>query len=230
MENNLDSILTALAVLVAALGALVATRSKASSSTPAATPEPVPVNPAPSPTAHAPNAPKAPTIVQVPSPNFTEGRNGYKVELIVIHIMAGTLAGTDSWFGSPKSKVSTQYGIGKKGEVHQYVGEGDMAWHAGRVSNPSFKLYKPNVNPNWYTIGIEHEGEDLSKDITPEMHAASASMIASIAKRHNIPLDRDHVIGHYQVFDQKPNCPATDKSIIDDLLSTAREIQASQEV
>lgn len=217
MEHNLNQILTSLAVLVAALGALVATRSKASSSTPAA-------NPAPSPTAPAPSAPKTPTVTHVPSPNYVTGRSGYKPELIVIHIMAGTLAGTDSWFGSPKSKVSAHYGIGKKGETHQYVSEGDTAWHAGRVSNPSFKLYKKDVNPNLYTIGIEHEGEDLSKEITAEQKAASAILIADICKRYNIPIDRDHIIGHYQVFDQKPFCPATDKSIIDDLVSTAKKI------
>jgi N-acetyl-anhydromuramyl-L-alanine amidase AmpD len=41
--------------------------------------------------------------------------------------MDGTLAGTDAWFTNPASQVSAQYGIGKNGEVHQYVKEEDTA-------------------------------------------------------------------------------------------------------
>jgi len=33
------------------------------------------------------------------------------------------------------------------------------AWHAGRRYNPTWRLIKDTPNPNFYTIGIEHEGE-----------------------------------------------------------------------
>lgn len=165
-------------------------------------------------------------IIQVPSPNFAPGRGAYKPELIVIHVMAGTLAGTDDWFrtgsATAGNPVSSHYGVGHSGEIHKYVTEANTAWHAGRVSNPSFKLYKPNVNPNLYTIGIEHEGNDLSVDGTPAQKAASAALIYDICTRYGIPVDRDHVIGHYQVFDQKPNCPATNKNVIDELIKLAK--------
>ena len=36
----------------------------------------------------------------------------FKPELIVLHIMDGTLSGTDSWFADPSSQVSSHYGIG----------------------------------------------------------------------------------------------------------------------
>jgi len=160
------------------------------------------------------------------SPNFTKGRNGYKPELVVIHVMAGSLAGTDSWFANPKSQVSTHYGIGLQGQVHQYVLEENTAWGNGRVSNPTYSLYKPNVNPNLYTISIEHEGQDLSKG-TPAMIEASAKLVREIATRHNIPIDRDHVIGHYQIFSSKPNCPSTDKSIIDTIIAKAKGADVS---
>src|SRR3990167_11456499 len=98
-------------------------------------------------------------IIQKPSPNFTKGRGSYyKPELIVLHIMVGSLSGTDSWFTSSISKVSSHYGIGFNGEVHQYVKEEDTAWTQGIVNNPSFKLYKQGVNPNTYCLSIEHEG------------------------------------------------------------------------
>lgn len=155
-----------------------------------------------------------------PSPNFWSGRRGYKPEAVVIHIMDGTLAGTDAWFADSKSQVSAHFGIGKNGEVHQYVKEEDTAWHAGRIDNPDWKLIKSNVNPNLYTIGIEHEGK--SDDVwTGAMKQASVTLIREVCERWEIPMDRDHIIGHYQIFSKKPNCPAKNKQIIDELVSLA---------
>lgn len=155
-------------------------------------------------------------ITQHPSPNF--GIRTLKPELVVIHVMAGTLVGTDSWFATPSSQVSAHYGVGLKGEIHQYVDEKNKAWHAGRVDHPTFTLYKPNINPNEYTIGIEHEGQDLSKGPQAQLQA-SADLVKDICVRWGIPLDRDHIIGHYQIYSLKPNCPATDKSVIDKIIA-----------
>ena len=161
-------------------------------------------------------------IIRKPCTNFTAGRAGYKPELIVIHVMDGSLVGTDAWFNNPASQVSAHYGIGLKGEVHQYVKETDRAWHAGRVKLPIFNLYKKNgVNPNLYTIGIEHEGK-ATTTWTAEMKNASAALIRRICADWNIPIDRDHVIGHYEVYAGKPNCPATGKAIIDELVKLAQ--------
>ncbi len=161
-------------------------------------------------------------IIQRPSPNFGVGRVGYKPEAIVVHCMDGTLAGTDAWFANPASQVSSHYGIGTNGEVHQYVQESNTAWHAGRVQNPTFSLYKgASVNPNWYSIGIEHEG-NADTVWSTAMKQASANLIKDICSRYNIPIDRNHIIGHYQVFSGKPNCPATNKAIIDELITLAQ--------
>lgn len=149
-------------------------------------------------------------IIRKPSPHFKPGRNGYKPEAIVIHIMEGTLTGTDSWFANPASRVSAHYGVGKLGAVHQYVNEEDTAYHAGRVHAPSWKGIKPSgknayINPNFYTVGIEHEGNENS-EWTEAMYSASASLVAAIAKKWSIPLDRDHVIGHHEIYSIK-TCP-----------------------
>lgn len=157
------------------------------------------------------------------SPNFWNNRNGNKPEAVVVHIMDGTLAGTDSHFASPATEVSSHYGIGQTGEIHQYVKEENAAWHAGRINNPSWSLLKPNVNPNFYTIGIEHEGKP--ETVWPDaMKKASAMLIADVCKRWNIPIDRVHVIGHYQIDGvRRPNCPAYNKAIIDEIISLAKQ-------
>lgn len=162
-------------------------------------------------------------IIQKPSPNFSE-REGYKPEVVVIHVMAGTLSGTDSWFATTASQVSAHYGVGLAGEIHQYVQEDKKAWHAGGVNQPNFELYKPNINPNLYTIGIECEGDDISKNPDTQI-TAIANLVKDVCTRWNIPIDRKHIIGHYQInLLNRPNCPATDKKIIDRIISLAQPI------
>lgn len=163
-------------------------------------------------------------IIQKTSPNFLLGRTfggiAYKPEAIVIHIMEGSLTGTDSWFASFASAVSSHYGIGRAGEIHQYVSESDSASHAGIEVSPSWHLLKTTGNPNYYTIGIEHEGTSTTI-WTEETKQASAALIKDICTRWNIPLDRDHIIGHYEIKSSKPNCPAINKGIIDELIKIA---------
>lgn len=164
-------------------------------------------------------------IIQKSSPNFKIGRNGYTPQIICLHIMSGSLAGTDSWFATTTSQVSSHYGVGLNGEIHQYVDESNTAWTQGLkvppINRPTFKLYKEASNPNNYCISIEHEGQDLSKAPIEQLNA-SVELIKAIAGRYGIPIDRDHVIGHYEVDPvRKPNCPATDKTIIDRIIAMA---------
>jgi N-acetylmuramoyl-L-alanine amidase len=161
-------------------------------------------------------------IIQKPSPNFQVGRGGYEPEIIVLHIAEGSLSSMDSWFANPVSQVSSHYGVGFKGEIHQYVQDEDTAWTQGRVLNPTFKLYKPGVNPNKYCLSIEHEGFDLSLVHETQINT-SIELIKVLAANWNIPISRDTVIGHYEIFSGKPNCPATDKSIIDKMVLQTRE-------
>lgn len=161
-------------------------------------------------------------IINVHTPNYHQGRRGFLPEAIVIHIMEGSLSGTDSWFRTETSQVSAHYGIGRKGEIHQYVQESDTAFHAGRVNAPSWSLIKRTgngfINPNFYTIGIEHEGGD-DTDWTDAMYQTSSSLIRDISQRWNIPLDRQHVIGHHEIYSLK-TCPGN-KVDINQLIALA---------
>lgn len=166
-------------------------------------------------------------IIDVPSPNFITGRKNHRPEAVVIHIMEGTLHGTDSWFSSIQSKVSAHYGIGKNGEVHRYVQETNTAWHAGRVNAPSWTLIKKSpsgmfVNPNYYTIGIEHEGNEQS-EWTELMYKSSAEMVRDICQRWNIPIDRSHIIGHHEIYSLK-TCPGF-KVDLNKLIALATGVQ-----
>lgn len=74
--------------------------------------------------------------------NFTRGGNNPR--LLIVHHMEGSLAGTDSWFRNPVSRVSAHFGVGKDGTLVQWVSVRDIAWHAAAAND--------------HSIGVECEG------------------------------------------------------------------------
>ena len=139
--------------------------------------------------------------------NFRRGRHGFAPKAIVIHIIVGSLESAGLTFGDPRSSVSAHYGVGKSGRVHQFVQETDTAFHAGTVVRATWRLIDPAVNPNYYTVGIEHEGQP--QDAWPDQqYRASAELVREIAGRWKIPLDRDHVIMHREIRASK-TCPGS---------------------
>ncbi|MFO0625924.1 MAG: N-acetylmuramoyl-L-alanine amidase [Polyangiales bacterium] len=124
------------------------------------------------------------------SSNFTSGRGGNTVQFIVIHTMQGSYAGSISWFRNPAAMASAHYNIrSSDGQITQMVANGDTAWHGG----------------NWYynqrSIGIEHEGyvADPGRWYTDAMYASSARLVRALCDRYRVPIDRQHIIGHYQI-------------------------------
>ena len=57
-------------------------------------------------------------ITWIGSPNHYNGRNGYTITHITLHIMVGHLTGTDSVFNHPGG-ASAHYGNGADGTIHQ---------------------------------------------------------------------------------------------------------------
>lgn len=152
--------------------------------------------------------------------NFTRGRGAMKPDVIVIHIQEGTMAGTDTWFRNPKSGVSAHYGVSKDGDIVQWVQDGDQAWHAGTVKNPTAEIVKarPAINPNRYTIGIENEGK--ATDDPPVIQlTALGELVRQLCAAHAIPLDRRHIIGHREIRADK-TCPG--KIDVDQVVAIAR--------
>lgn len=165
-------------------------------------------------------------IIQSPSKNFYVGRKGYKPELIVVHCTDGNAPGDFNWLrGEGGSRVSSSYYISPAGDVHQLVDDANGAWHAGNVLNPTAKLLKKNafgitVNPNYYSLGIEVSLLG-SQAIGHKQWASLKELVAHLAGKHGIVIDRDHVIGHKEIYAAK-TCPG--KIDVDALV---RELQAA---
>ena len=112
-------------------------------------------------------------ITWIGSPNHYDGRNGYAVTHITLHIMVGYLGGTDSTFANADSQASAHSGIGADGAIHQYVSETD-----GSYSDA-------NYTSNNSTISIEHEGGMANGAVcTQACMDASARLCADIARRY----------------------------------------------
>lgn len=131
------------------------------------------------------------TIKQVPAAksNYTKGRGGHAISMIVIHTQQGSEHGTEAWFADPHAHASAHYGISFAGDVSQFVDDADTAWHAG------------NSHVNHESVGIELEGQTDAPNFTPEMMAALTELINELCAKYNIPKDRQHIIGHCEVPD-----------------------------
>lgn len=113
----------------------------------------------------------------------------YTVDRVIIHVTQETYPNVLDIFQNPLKKVSAHYLVrSADGHVAQCVREADVAWHAG------------NWDYNTRSIGIEHEGwVDQPAYFTNALYEQSAKLTAAVCAKYDIPKDREHIIGHYQV-------------------------------
>jgi hypothetical protein len=107
-----------------------------------------------------------------PVPNCTKGGQE-QVLGVVLHIMEGTLAGSDSWFRNASSQASAHFGVGKDGRIYQWVDTADRAWAQSAG------------NRTW--LSIEHEGHS-GDALTAAQLAATARIVAWAHTTHGVPL------------------------------------------
>lgn len=174
-------------------------------------------------------------LVWIGSPNHSARRDG-NPRALVLHIMAGTLAGCDNWFNNPaNTQASAHYGFGRQGEQHQYVAVAESAWANGIVDDidhgPATAFLAslpPLASPNRFSISFEHEGQ-AGDPLDGGMFDASVERAAFLfcpagprCTLHDAtqdghsalgmyPCDREHVLRHSEIGDH-PQCPSFDEA------------------
>src|ERR671936_409621 len=124
------------------------------------------------------------------SPNRTDSnRTAKTIDMIVVHVTEGHFLGSVRWLANWRSHGSAHFVVSKDGQIVQLVSVTDVAWHSG------------NNYVNRHSIGIEHEGYTARGGFTEAEYTASAELVAYLAHRYGIPLDREHIIGHDEVPD-----------------------------
>ena len=127
-------------------------------------------------------------VLVMKSGNRTDSnRSAQTIDQVVVHVTEGRFIGSVRWLQNHRSRGSAHYVVSRRGEIIQMVSVTDVAWHAG------------NSWTNRRSIGIEHEGFTFRGTFTEAQYRASAQLVAYLAKRYGIPLDRAHVIGHDEV-------------------------------
>ncbi|MGW4386212.1 N-acetylmuramoyl-L-alanine amidase [Streptomyces sp. NPDC004685] len=114
----------------------------------------------------------------------------YRIDRIVIHVTQSRYAEAARAFRDPAHQAAAHYLIrSSDGHLAQMVREADVAYHAG------------NWEWNERSIGIEHEGyvDDPDRWFTDTAYRASAQLAADISTRYDIPIDREHIVGHHEV-------------------------------
>ncbi|MFF1421506.1 N-acetylmuramoyl-L-alanine amidase [Streptomyces sp. NPDC058280] len=111
------------------------------------------------------------------------------IDYIVIHDTEGSWNTTLTMVQDP-TYVSWNYTLrSSDGHIAQHVPAKDVAWHAG----------------NWYinakSVGLEHEGFLVSPDAwyTEAMYRTSSRLVKYLSRKYDVPLDRQHIIGHDNV-------------------------------
>ena len=148
-------------------------------------------------------------IKRVESPNFHKGRSGFQPIAIVNHITAGNYPGCLSWLCNPQAQSSSHYLITRAGQILQLVQDTDTAWANGIVNQPSWPLLRPGLNPNLYTLSIEHEGFP-QQTLSEAQYDASLELHRLLCYKWQIPRNQQHIIGHCAIDSvDRVNCPGS---------------------
>lgn len=129
-----------------------------------------------------PPAPKPPPprVIWIGSPYWTPGHE--RRNALVVHTMGGSLTSTDGWFRKNPLQVSSHYGVGLEGQMHQYVGLEHTA-HANGILEPGNKWAARFGSdwPNDETIQIETEDRGSGSQVVTEAEYQGTLAVSRLA-------------------------------------------------
>lgn len=162
----------------------------------------------------------------------------------VIHITGNSrlpsAEGEAAWrLNDPALQNSATFFVNRDGSVVQCLGDPlHMApWSNGDINKPDTsnwriqKLVWDGVNANRRTlVAIENVGYEPGSPLTQAQIRTNARIIAHYHKAAGVPVRRSTVIGHYQINSvTRPNCPARDKDVIDQIVKLAQDELSPEE-
>ncbi len=148
-------------------------------------------------------AAKHPPIVEIPSPNYSNRREGACIDILLLHYtgMISAAAAIER-LCNPEAKVSAHYVIDEDGVVYRLLPEGHRGHHAGI----SFWSGERDINSRSIGIEIVNPGHEHGYRDFPQAQMKSVLALGlDIASRHPIPPER--VLGHSDVAPTRKEDP-----------------------
>lgn len=116
-----------------------------------------------------------PDVTLLLQKHYTKGREGRKVNKIVLHHNAGNLSVQGCWNVWQTRQASAHYQVQSDGLIGQLVYDSDTAWHCG------------DWVANTESIGIEHANNDSSNwTISEQCLDAGAHLVAALCVRFGL--------------------------------------------
>ncbi|KKL97569.1 hypothetical protein LCGC14_1833170 [marine sediment metagenome] len=182
-----------------------------------------------------PDYPKA-TVIPAYTGNYGYQGMWNQPKAIVLHTPeepADNWESTPYWFQNPNAHVSTHYYLDNDGDVIQMVPEVQGAYAQGVRSHQRMWKGIANQLPPWaedsnlnlWAISIEMEGYAATIHRTmPRGGVQWLSLLAWIqyvTSKYDIPIDRDHIVGHDEIASHKrdPGITFNWEGLIEDLNS-----------
>jgi len=150
--------------------------------------------------AQEPQYPGAAQFLPARTGHFRVPATPRTISRVVIHITDGTtLSGATGWFQSAANtaRTSAHYVVGQDGTIVQMVRHENIAHHAGAANGDSIGIEHVALSP----AGARDLSTRTGRTIRPvypteAQYRASAALVAWLCRTLNIPLDRDHIVGH----------------------------------
>ena len=120
------------------------------------------------------------TWLPMTRPRYSPGRPYGPPRLVVLHATAGRWPGDRDWLrqGGGEVPVSCHYLIAPDGEIVQFVGDTNTAWHTGasawKVDGDALGGSRNGVATlNWLSLGIEFSNPNKRDAKYPDVQLAS---------------------------------------------------------
>lgn len=116
---------------------------------------------------------------------------------------------TPNWFANPQANASTHYYADNDGDLYQMVPDSMPAWaqnvrsHQRHWKGSAGKAapWAPDGNNNVHALSIEIEGfaGTIDSTLSDAQMETVAMWLEFKSAQYDIPLDRDHVVGHEEL-------------------------------
>ena len=146
---------------------------------------------------------------ELPLGDIKSNRNGEKikkVKAIVIHYVEKANQNpkdTIDFWKEGRRKGSAHYVISTNGQIYRAIPENEYARHAGTLNVKNYtdiatKLFGKEINPNYYSLGIEMVNIDSAGTFTKETIESAVFLAAKLLKKYGLNSD-ENLVRHYDI-------------------------------